>query len=161
MAYREANTAYDFSIFETKPQKSQPVLNVIKNPKYQKRDRLAVLRIISSVILVVTVICIMLYSRAELTVLTNEVGKYKDSYAELLSENTRLNAEMEGKVSLRGIEESAQELGLAKMQVYQVKYVDMEESDGYVTRVGAQEEPTLADKVSLYIQSFLEYIKVR
>ena len=161
MATHRGNVAYDFELFEKKPPKAQPSLNLIKNQKYKSRDRMAAFKAVSAIAVVVSVICMMLYGRAELTELTKQVGDYNDSYQELSSEYTRLSAELEGKVSLRNVEETAKnELGLSKVQSYQVEYVNMDEGDGF-EGAGDVQEPTLGQKFSLYIQSFLEYIKIR
>lgn len=161
MAYRQSNAAYDFELFEKKPLKSQPTLNVVKNQKYKKRDRMMVLRVVSSVAVVVAVICVMLYSRAELTALSYQIGQYEDTYQDLTNDYTRLSAEIESKISLRSVEESAKSLGLSKVETYQVKYLNLEGEDSVVIPMGGDEPETLSEKLSLYIQSFLEYIKIR
>lgn len=147
-------------MFEQKPKKTQPALNVVASPKYKKRDRMTVLRIVSGVAVVVTVTCVMLYSRAELTALSYRVGQQKEAYQLLVSENTRLKAELESKVSLRSIEESAQELGLAKIQPYQVEYIYMDQEDE-IELTGVSEASSLTEKLNRYVQSFLEYIRIR
>lgn len=158
MASIQSNLAYDLSLFEQKPKKARPALNVVKE-KYHKRDRMLVVRVVSGVLVVVTVICLQLYSRAQLTELSDRIGTYNTEYQNLLSEQTRLNAEIEGKVSLRSVEESAKAMGLDKMQAYQVEYVVVEEDEeGVVPMTVSETQPSFFQKLSLYIQSFLEYI---
>lgn len=158
MASTQSNLAYDLSLFEQKPKKAQPALNVVKE-KYHKRDRMLVVRVVSGVLVVVTVICLQLYSRAQLTELSDRIGTYNTEYQNLLSEQTRLNAEIEGKVSLRSVEESAKAMGLDKMQAYQVEYVVVEEDEeGVIPMAASDAQPSFFQKLSLYIQSFLEYI---
>lgn len=152
--------AYDFELFEKKKRQARPTLSVVSNPKYQARNRLSVVRLLSCAAVVVTVICVMLYSRAQLTELTAQISDQKENYQALLSENTRLRAELESKVSLRGVEDRAKELGMAKMQAYQVEYVNMDQVDE-ITLSGTGGEPTAAEKLELYIQSFLEYIRIK
>ncbi|MCI8622468.1 MAG: hypothetical protein HFG26_02250 [Provencibacterium sp.] len=159
VASRQSNLAYDLSLFEAKPKKAQPVMNVVKEPKYKKRDRMIAVRIVSTVAVVVTITCVMLYSRAQLTELTDRVGTYQTEYQNLMSERTRLNAEIEGKVSLRSVEENAKLMGLDKMQAYQVEYVVVDEEEDGVVPVASEQRPSVAQKLSLYIQSFLEYIR--
>lgn len=160
LARMQSNAAYDFELFEDKPEKSRPVLNVVANTKYKKRDRMTVVRVISSAVVIVAVICMMLLSYVRLTELANEITTNKKAYQLLVSENTRLKAEMESKVSLRGVEESAQQLGMVKMQSYQVEYIDMQ-TDEEVNLSGGAAEMPVTEKLSLYIQSFLEYISVK
>lgn len=161
MASRQTNLAYDLSLFETKPKKAQPILNVVKEPKYQRRDRMMAVRVVSTVAVIVAIICVMLYSRAQLTELTDRIGTYNTEYQNLVSERTRLNAEIEGKVSLRSVEESAKLMGLDKMQAYQVEYVVVDEDEEGVVPVASEQQPSFAQKLNLYIQSFLEYIHLR
>lgn len=160
MSSGSTNAAYDFELFEEKKAQTRPVLSVVSNPKYKKRDQMSIVRMISSVLVVVAVICVMLYSRSQLTELTAQISDQKTNYQALVSENTRLRAELESKVSLRGVEDRAKELGMAKMQAYQVEYVNMEQSDE-ITLSGVEQEPSAAEKLELYIRSFLEYIRIR
>ena len=161
MAARQSNLAYDLSLFEQKPKKAQPALNLVRDHKYHKRDRMVAVRVVSSVLVVVAVICLQLYSRARLTELSDRIGTYNTEYQNLLSEQTRLNAEIEGKVSLRSVEESAKAMGLDKMQAYQVEYVVVEEDEEGVVPMAAEAQPSFFQKLSLYIQSFLEYIHLQ
>lgn len=159
MAFHSSGEAYDFDLFREKTSKPQPALELIENSKYKKRDRMTSLRIVSTAAVVVAVICVMLYSRAQLTELSSDLGKMNNEHQLLQSEYTRLCAEMEGKVSLRGVEERAKELGLSKVQSYQVEYISIEKSENFATSGVKPQELSLLDKLSLSMGSFLEYIK--
>lgn len=157
MQYYQSTSAYDFDYFSQK-EDSTPDLSLIRGDKYNRRDRMTIVRLISSVLVVIAVICVMLYSRAQLTELTNQIGKFDKEYNELRSQYTRISAEIEGKVSLRGVEESAKELGLDKVQSYQVEYVNIETQESFAGEGAPAPEPSIGDQISLYIGSFLEYI---
>lgn len=162
MAQYQSNAAYDFELFERKPQTqhTQPALKVVTEPKARRRNRMMVFRSVCTVAVVVSVVCVMLYSRAKLTGLVADIDAQQDAYSLLLSENTRLKAEYESKVSLRGIEESAQELGMTKVQPYQVQYVPMTQDES-ITLTAEGSELTFSEKLDQRIQSLLEYIRIR
>lgn len=152
----ESSAAYDFELFENKEPRAHPTLSLVGNQKYEKRDRMASVRIVSCVALVVAIVCVMLYGRAQLTELSHKIGQFNDEYQQLQSEYTRISAEMEGKVSLRGVEERAQEMGLSKVQSYQVEYVNIDAGESFEESASVPSKPSIMDKLSLYIGSFFE-----
>lgn len=71
----------------------------------------------------------LVYSKVTLDKIGNEIVKYEKIYEDLLNEKIRLEVDMESKISLKNIEESATKLGLAQIQDYQIEYVDFKSED--------------------------------
>ncbi len=80
--------------------------------------------------LVAAFVVTMLYSRAVLTELNQQIAAQTNALADAQSENTRLSAQLDAKVSLRNVEEYAtQALGMVSIDKSQITYVDLSEGD--------------------------------
>ena len=75
-------------------------------------------------LLVIAVASALLYSRVLLTERISEVTEASAEYTKLEAEDTRMNLELEGKVSLVNAEEYAQtQLGMVKKENKNVEYI--------------------------------------
>ena len=105
----------------------------------------------------IAIIAAIIYNNVVLTELTAEIEQAKTELEMLQSENRRMLVEFESKVSLRNIEEVASDsLGMAKIESYQVEYVDL--CGGDRVRVAQKEELGLFDEIRLGIDRILEYL---
>ncbi len=130
--------AYDLSIYEPREagvkaqQQPRPDLRVLPRP----RRRVSILsRLITTVIIVMVLgsIALVLYQNVQLNELSGEITMANLRYQAYESEYQRMSSLVEGKISLRNVEAIAKErLGLAKMDSYQVEYVDRCDGDKIV-----------------------------
>lgn len=160
MGYSNHGAAYDLSIYEKKEYvRKQPELRVVDNPSPRTMaNRSLMTRVLLTAVLVVSVIGVIIYSNAILTEIGDEINSQNKEYAVLLSESKRLSAELESKVSLRNIEDTAKnDMGLARMESYQIEYVNLSEGDK-IELTAASPKQGLADKIKIKIGSFLEYL---
>ncbi len=156
------STAYDLEKFENRQRMrvKKPTL-VVAKPSETARKRaqaMSALKLLAVVVLVAAVVITMLYSRAVLTELNQQISEAQARLAEEQSENTRLTAELESKISLRNVEEYAtQTLGMSSMDKQQVTYVDLSEGDK-IELTNESPKKTLADRIQVAISNVQEYI---
>jgi cell division protein FtsB len=157
-----SSAAYDLKRFETKPRVRvrKPAL-VVKRPSEQARAKAKVMyavKVVAALSLVALVVVTMLYSRAVLTELDLQISQANANLTEMKSEQTRLAAELESKVSLRNVEEYAsQKLGMSTMDKQQITYVDLSEGDK-IELTQQSPKKTLLDQIRLAIAKVKEYI---
>lgn len=159
----QTNVAYDYERlarerYSAAPKVQQPPeLRVVESR--QARSRAAFRKTAAAFVLVIGIMAAILYNRMILTELTAEVEATQAQYNVLVSEQRRMQVELEGKTSLRAIEESAKALGMSKAEDYQIEYIDLGRSSGVVV---SAEEPgvldTVAASMSSAVDSILEYI---
>ena len=114
MQYSRESTAYDLSKFERKQEK-KPQIRVIKGKKAQRVNRVAMVKIFFAAVIVIGITSLMIVNRVALIEIGEEINAANEDLQILQSENTRLNVELEEKMSLDNIEEKAvNELGLTK-----------------------------------------------
>ena len=82
--------------------------------------------------LIIGVTVSFIYSRAMLVEVNEQVNAANKQLKILESEKTRLDMELESMVSLKNIEELAENMGLAKVEKYQVEYIDLSQGDKVV-----------------------------
>lgn len=130
MQYSRESTAYDLSKFERKPEK-KPQIQVIKGKKAKKKSNaVPIIKAFFAAVIVIGITSLMIVNRITLTEIGEDIGDANANLGILQSENTRLNVELEGKMSLKNIEDKAKnELGLTKMNTYQVQYLSLTQGD--------------------------------
>ncbi len=140
-----ANVAYDFDYFAPTKPKAKPEIKVVKGTKKKtKARRNTPLKTVLCCAAVVAVFFAVMFNRAMYTELCNEVSKTEKTLSELKSEETRLSLGIEGMVSMRRVEEYAQnKLGLVKAEGYQTTYVSLTNEDKVEI---PQEEPGMVEK---------------
>lgn len=128
-----ANPAYDLERFAPRyKQQPEAEIKVLKQPKHHAHsvEKVHPVKTLLSCVAVVLVFFAVMYSRAVYTELSSEVTEAASTLAELKSEETRLNLGIEGMVSMRRVEEYAQnELGLVKAENYQMTYMTLSNED--------------------------------
>jgi cell division protein FtsL len=128
--------AYDFDTTEQNVSsavpkvKQPPELHVVESRAV--RTRAFYRKAIAVFLLVMGLFSATLYNRMILTELTAQVESAQNQYDTLVSENRRMQVELESKVSLRSIEQAAQALGMSRVESYQIEYVDLGEGDRVV-----------------------------
>ena len=124
--------AYDLSVYEPEPVQQQAAaekLQVVKAPR----------QFISSVItprnflifaMAVFAVCFMVYYRAQLNEVTNEINIVTQRLDVLKNENVRMQSEIKSIISPRSVAEQAEhELGLKRIDKYQTEYIYLNHED--------------------------------
>lgn len=92
----------------------------------------------------------MLYSRVQLDELNHSLEAAQSQLSVAQAESTRLNAEMQARVTLEKVEDYAKNrLGMVKQQSYQVQYVNLAGEDSVVVSQGKQPAGTAGQDGSL------------
>ena len=130
------STAYDFDLFETKTRREQA--NVVDFNKAKKNTSAAKkaakrskaqkvnIRTVSAVmvsLLFLGMFGINIYLRGEINEVTNEISKVEKQLDRKESEYTALEVEFDNRVSYKNLESAAAEMGMQKVQKYQVNYI--------------------------------------
>lgn len=128
---RIGSSAYDLSAFQTKQSSVvKPNLQVIERTKQSTLNKGLSVTTVLFAVFIIAMIAATLYSNALINELGNQISASNKEYATLVSENKKLNANLECKMSLKNVETFAKDdLGLAKMEAYQIKYVNMSPED--------------------------------
>lgn len=122
------NLAYDLSRFEVQTAENKEQAKAIKKVKskaaVKPQTYISPLKAVACMLLVIAVASALLYSRVLLTERISEVTEASAEYTKLEAEGTRMNLELEGKVSLVNAEEYAQtQLGMVKKENKNVEYI--------------------------------------
>lgn len=129
-----AQAAHDFSLFEetgqTAPKKKaqlRPVKGGAVRSEQLRRLR-SNFRIVLAATLFLTLAVSLLQSKATLNELTTEIQRTQSQLTTEQSTNNYLNSELNNKTSMANVEETANRLGLMKMDESQITYVRLEDS---------------------------------
>lgn len=162
------NTAYDFSMFEPKPkqqeEKQEELLKVVR-PRASQRARQRAkakqvfhVKAFCAAVLAVVLMSFTLYNHARLSELGAQVNEKKEEYNVLLGEYTRLQTELDSKISLRSAEEYASlTLGMTKVDQSQIKYLNLNDGDR-IEVYGKNANDGFFVKIRDWIDSLVEYI---
>lgn len=130
--------AYDFDMFAPQPKQKNNVVeiqrkkNTLSDVRSSRRPRRATSRIAPLVMMLILVLGLIagnIYLRVQVTEVTSQINSYNQKLERAISENTSLEMEMENRVSLKNLEQSAQELGMQKAERYQIRYIDVLDGD--------------------------------
>lgn len=128
-----SGAAYDLNRFGAHRQRGRKPNLTIAAPSAKARARAgmaAAFKTAAALALVAAFVVTMLYSRAVLTELNQQIAAQTNALADAQSENTRFSAQLDAKVSLRNVEEYAtQALGMVSIDKSQITYVDLSEGD--------------------------------
>ena len=145
------NTAYDYE----RAQVYEPVRTSVAQPPELRvvegravRSRMVFRRAAVFFVFMIAMLAAVLYNRMILTELTTQVANTRSEYESLVSENRRMQVELESKTSLRTIQQSAEEIGMAKAESYQIEYVDL----------GQQEQVLLTQEADGAVESTIAAI---
>lgn len=157
------NTRYNIELFEPaaprtsnaapkmRPNNARPELKVLEKPRMtasQLRAQTAASNRRIMKILFVAGIClfflgIVIYSTLQLDEINRDIASIDKSMEIARSEKVRLNMELNSIVSMDKVEDyAANTLGMAKVQDYQVVYVDLSSSDRVLMAGGKETNST-------------------
>ncbi|MEG2174664.1 MAG: hypothetical protein RR135_04165 [Oscillospiraceae bacterium] len=154
MAKTGAATAFDFNRMERNDiatphgVRQPPELRVVESRR--ARDRNFMMHAAICFIMVLAIVSAILYNNVVLTELTAQIESVQDTYSLLKNENRRMQVELEGRISLRSVEDVAeQKLGMAQTESYQIEYVDL--GEGNRVLLSRAHKPTVSEQlVSLF-----------
>lgn len=138
MATIDHNAAYDLERFARKPAIKEKEITVIRTNRKEKlaRERryFTMVGMTLAMAAIIVVAVTFLYSKVQITELTEQISGLESDLRAAQSETTRLEMEIEGQMSLRNIEEHASTLGLTKLQDYQVTCIGINNEDKVVVK---------------------------
>ncbi len=155
-ARKRTNAAYELEYFDNAAQQvdQQPIKKVVRNP--QKKNSRLMVKTVGVLITVVAVCSALLYSRAVLTEVGDQITTSNETLEELQSEGVRLKSELDSKLSLDNVEEYAlNELDLVKMNAAQKDYVTVPPAE---TVQEEEKEESFWDMLVRKFEEFREYI---
>lgn len=161
------SAAYDLRLFQSNTAKKKKKNTVAVAQKKSKdlarqraREKVAVVfRGLALASVLILVIVAMLCSRVELTELNTEISIAENKLSGVKTENARMQAEVESKLSARNVEEFAsQKLGMTPLDKSQITYVRLNEGDEVSV---AQVEPQngILEKVQTALGGVKAYIE--
>lgn len=141
--YYNDSLAYDFEMFAEKPaKKTEKRDNIVVMPKTNKR-RKAATKVISApalllmtAIIVLTGLCGNIALRIKINEVNAEINDIKEAIAELDSEKTELEVEMQRRISYANLELEAVQLGMKKPEKDDVVYIRVNNKDAAKTADG-------------------------
>lgn len=150
MMQREDNAAYDYSRFES----TQPEKPEIKEVAVKKNERrISILRVIFYIMVGFSMVGGLLYCKAMQVQLDSQYNNALSEIKMLKSDNTRLQIELESKLSLKNIEEIASgEMGLEKADDQKIEYINFNEYD----KVEILAEKSLWDEITDTISGWIK-----
>ncbi len=133
------NAAYDLSLFEEVQR--QPKIEEVKLPKKQKVLNMSPLKMLSIGAVVVALVGALLYSNVRLSEVTADVNAATNTLEDLNNEYTRLEMELNRKMSISAIEEYATEtLNMSKIEQYQVEMISINNNDEVIVTAAVEDE---------------------
>ena len=151
--------AYDVSALAAPKVKQPPELRVLHNDQHKQAmlNRGRAVRGVLLFALVMLVFSVIVYNNMVLTELNEELATARREYEQLMDENGRMQVELEGKMSLRNIEQyAAEQMGMSKMEAYQIQYVDL--GGDNKCEVLIPQKQGFWQQINNWICSVLEYI---
>ncbi len=153
--------SYDFDRFEPRvvtnssaaqeikrqPQKKQPQLKLLEKPRrtaQQIKEETSVntrkaFKIVTIAVVLLMFMSALIYSRVQLDEINREISSVENKIELAQSDTVRLNNELNAVVSINNVEDfAANQLGMVKIQDYQVVYVDLSTDDSVVVANGEQ-----------------------
>lgn len=133
------NAAYDLSLFEEVER--QPKIEEVKLPKKQKVLNMSPLKMLTLGAVIVAMVGALLYSNVMLTEITADVNAATGVLEDLDNEYTRLEMELNRKMSISTIEEYATEvLNMSKIEQYQVEMISINNNDEVIVTAAVEDE---------------------
>lgn len=133
------NAAYDLSLFEEVER--QPKIEEVKLPKKQKVLNMSPLKMLTLGAVMVAMVGALLYSNVMLAEITADVNAAANSLEDLHNEYTRLEMELNRKMSISAIEEYATEtLNMSKIEQYQVEMISINNNDEVIVTAAVEDE---------------------
>lgn len=123
--------AYNLELFAPKQinYEVKEKLKVIENTSEKTSKRMVFQFVVLAGVVLATVF-MLIYNQVAITEAANKITGLNKELAALQSDQTRIEMQIENKMSIKKIEEYATEqLGLVKLENYQIKYVDITKED--------------------------------
>lgn len=142
-----------------KPKRKQTRLKVVQRKKSTEAHFQLSIRTVLMFVAIVGSICIMLFNQAQLNEVNGEISAVRSEITQMQSEYVRMQSNLESNMSLRNIEKYAeQELGLQRINQYQVEYVCVYEDD--TIEVLELERPMgFSEKVEVFAANIISRVK--
>lgn len=135
--------------------KQPPELHVVENRDAAAKSAIKSFLLVGTLLAVIC--CSILYNRMTLTELTSQIEDTERQLAVLQNENRLMKVELESKISLRTVQEIAEnELGMSPAENYQIQYIDLGVGDHVMLAKAPQLK--LADYIKMAYHFVLEYI---
>ena len=151
------NLAYDLSRYERQIEKEEAYAQpaIVQRPKAKKTVS-PIKAVGYAAIIAVAVFC-MIASKMENSALCNQISDMNRELDIVKSENVRMQAEIDGRTSLKNVEQYATDvLGLQKLEKAQVEYVQMQKDN--VIEVSEKSQNVFV-KIKNKFYSVLEYLR--
>lgn len=155
------NLAYDLSLFENRERKVKSVPKELPKALPQSRLRVAAVALgrIFVGAMVGLILCAGIFSRVKLNETVYQIGKANSMLAELQNDYTRLNMQLDSKVSIKSIEEYATgTLGLNRAEKYQISYITLSGDDKIETMQAMTEPKIQIPDINELFYALVEYI---
>lgn len=137
LKYYNNNLAYDYDLFlpkEERMESNTPAADKIINVpemsgkagaarRHKEAVRSKTFAIVTTALLI-CMLCATIFLRVQVTETNSQIGNAQKELDALISEETRLEMEMERMISYKNIEEAAKELGMQKKDKSQVTYIN-------------------------------------
>lgn len=156
MAQKE-NLAYDLSVFEPaqpNPKKEQQPIK--KLDRRQSAKYISPVRSIALIVAVAVVTSFMVFSMIQLSELNDEIITSEDNLQTLQSESVRLDLKLNQMMSMSQLEESAESLGMVKINANNIEYITL--SQGNVIEIPEDNNTTIFEKILTGFTNFMEYL---
>lgn len=129
------NHAYDLTRYEEKTEQ-KPKMQVIKRAQPIKSlYGVRPITLVMTAMAVVIITAMLLYNNAMIAEISADVTAASNQLEQLQNENSRLNRELDAKISNDSISQYAvNELGLGKLEKYQVEYINLTAEDVVVAK---------------------------
>lgn len=147
LKYYNDSLAYNFEMFmpKTAP-KEEPRDNIIVMPKVRKKARARARAakvalynpavVIMCTVIALTVLCASIAVRLSINETTSKINDMKAAIAELDSEKTSLEVELQRRISYANLEFEAVQLGMKKPQKEDIVYIRVNDTNAAVTSDG-------------------------
>ncbi|HIQ58415.1 MAG TPA: septum formation initiator family protein [Candidatus Merdivicinus intestinavium] len=143
---QKSNLAYDLQRFEERA----PETNVRASITVRRERTVHPVKIIAVAVLALMMGFTLLYSRVVITELNSQIAEKQAELETLKAENVRMQTELEGRMSLTEIENTAVgEYGMVKPDNSQVSYVQLEQENKLEA---AEKEENIFEKIVNYVK---------
>lgn len=158
---QNTNLAYDMSLFDTDERTEKKIKERTEKPIQLVERSVAksgsVVKTLVVGIIAVAVLFSLLYSKASLSEISSEISKDQTLLQEAQTENVRLQAALDNKVTLSKVEDYAVNvLGFQKITTSQEKYVTVNTES--MTKIADDDDSNFFVGIKNWFSGVLEYL---
>lgn len=155
-ANQNSSSAYDFSRFEDRSERRTIKVIKNKNPKNCLLFGLTPMAVLFVAAIVVAITSLFIYNNVMLTEIGAQINVATSSLAELENEQVRLQTALETKMSVKNVEDIAQNsLGLVKMDRSQIEYIKLAPEDVVEMAQSTTASKNIVDDIITKIKEYL------